>query len=294
MFVEIDNNSGFCFGVVNAVEKAEEQLEKYGKLYCLGEIVHNQEEVKRLEKKGLVTINHDEFKKLTDCKVLIRAHGEPPETYKIAKQNNIEIIDATCPVVLKLQLRIKKKYEEINKKGGQIIIYGKEGHAEVIGLIGQTENKAIVVKDEADIEKINIKKPIVMFSQTTMSNSGFENLERKIESKFKSKEKNNIVFFEARNTVCGRVSCREPALIEFSKKHDIIVFVSGKNSSNGKMLFEVCRKINSNSFFVSSVNDLNNNWFKNAKSVGVCGATSTPLWLMEKIANEIKNKADNQ
>ena len=286
--IEIDKNSGFCFGVIKAIDKAQEILKKENKLFCLGEIVHNQSEVERLEKLGLITINHEQFRKLKNCKVLIRAHGEPPETYQTAKENNIEIIDASCPVVLKLQERIKLKYSDIQSKDGQLVIYGKEGHAEVKGLVGHTKNKAIIIKETRDLDKIDFNKPIRLFSQTTMSKAGFEEIKEEIFIRLNQCHKGEKIDFEAKNTVCGQVSCREPALTEFSKKHDIILFVSGKNSSNGKMLYELCKSHNANSYFVSSEQDLEKKWFENINSVGVCGATSTPLWLMQDVVHAVK------
>lgn len=285
MNVEIDNNSGFCFGVVYAIQRAEEELAKNEKLYCLGDIVHNNVEVKRLESKGLITIDNEEFQKLHNCKVLIRAHGEPAETYKIALKNNITLIDASCPVVLRLQNKIKNGFDNFpNQKKGQIVIYGKKGHAEVNGLVGQTQGKAIVVSNIGDLEKIDFTKPINLFSQTTKSPEGFNSIKKEIEKRIN--QKNNS--FISNDTICRQVSSRDKKLRNFAKKHNVIIFVSGKKSSNGKMLFEVCKKENPKTYFVSDYEEISVDWFKKTDSVGICGATSTPKWLMEKIANKIK------
>ncbi len=289
MKVEIDDNSGFCFGVVNAIQLAEMELEKSEPLYCLGDIVHNSAEVDRLKTKGLVTINHEEFKELKNCKVLLRAHGEPPETYQIALQNNIQLIDASCPVVLRLQKNIKTGFDEILDKGGQVVIYGKEGHAEVNGLVGQTNGEAIVIGSRVDLDKIDFSKPINLFSQTTKSIEGFYDIEKEIRKRMIETQGNDNVLLISNDTICRQVSHRQPQLREFVKKHDVVIFVSGKKSSNGKMLYQVCKDENKNTYFVSDENELNKDWFSKAKSVGICGATSTPRWLMEKIANNIQN-----
>jgi len=288
MKIEIDSNSGFCFGVVNAIQLAEMELENNDSLFCLGDIVHNSAEVDRLKEKGLRTINHDEFKNLKNCKVLLRAHGEPPETYKIALENNIQLIDASCPVVLKLQKNIKLGFDDILEKGGQVVIYGKEGHAEVNGLVGQTNEKAIVIGGKSDLNKIDFTKPINLFSQTTKSIEGFYEIEKEIRKRMIDTQGKEDVLLISNDTICRQVSHRQPQLREFVKKHDVVVFVSGKKSSNGKMLFQVCKDENPNTYFVSDESELNKSWFANAKSVGICGATSTPRWLMEKIAGDIK------
>jgi len=282
MKVEIDKGSGFCFGVVNAIQMAEEELQKSDKLYCLGDIVHNNVEVERLEKIGLITIDHEQYNQLSNCKVLIRAHGEPPSTYKIALQNNITLIDASCPVVLKLQNRIKLGFDEINKVNGQVVIYGKLGHAEVNGLVGQTNGKAVVVSYLADLEKVDFSRPVNLFSQTTQSLDGLASIIAEMKHRFVANglpEKALI----ANDTVCRQVSHRDHALREFAKQFELILFVSGKKSSNGKVLYEVCLKENKNTRFVSDTDDLVNEWFSNISSVGICGATSTPSWLMQKI-----------
>jgi len=272
MKVEIDENSGFCFGVVYAIEMAEDYLNEQGSLYCLGDIVHNDKEVQRLEEKGLKIIDHAELQDLRDTTVLIRAHGEPPETYRLALENNIELIDASCPVVLKLQNRVRNAYAE----DAQIVIYGKPGHAEVNGLIGQTQQEAIIVTQEEDLNKIDYSRPISLFSQTTKSTEGFYKIKALIEEKSNS--------FKANDTICRQVSNRDPQLRIFSTQYDVIIFVSGKKSSNGKVLYEVCRSVNPKSYFISDEAELEVRWFEGASSVGICGATSTPMWLMEKVS----------
>ncbi len=288
MKVEIDSNSGFCFGVVNAIQLAEMELGRNEKLYCLGDIVHNSAEVERLKEKGLVTINHEQFKTLTNCKVLLRAHGEPPETYETAIKNNIQLIDASCPVVLKLQNNIKLGFDAILKKGGQVVIYGKEGHAEVNGLVGQTNGKAIVIGGPEDLDKIDFSKPVNLFSQTTKSIEGFYEVQNEIKQRMIQTQKKEDIEFITNDTICRQVSHRQPQLREFVKKHDVIIFVSGQKSSNGKMLFQVCKEENPKTYFVSEPDELKTEWFIHSKSVGVCGATSSPRWLMEKIAENIE------
>jgi len=281
MIIEIDQNSGFCFGVVNAIKKAEEALEKNKTLYCIGDIVHNNIEVDRLKDIGLTTINHDEFEKLSDTKVLFRAHGEPPLSYNKAKENNIEIIDTTCPVVLNLQKRIKKTFLEFKETEGQILIYGKLGHAEVNGLVGQTEGEAYVIENVEDLKKIDFEKPVTLFSQTTKTISGF----KEITDVLKLKCQNEL---KIHDTICRQVSNRMPSIREFAKKYDVIIFVSGKKSSNGKLLFDVCKQENKQSYFVSHPDEVEMAWFSEAKSIGISGATSTPSWLMNQIETNIK------
>lgn len=288
MKIEIDSNSGFCFGVVNAIQLAEMELERNETLYCLGDIVHNSAEVERLKKIGLITINHEQLKTLKDCKVLLRAHGEPPETYKIAIKNNIQLIDASCPVVLKLQNNIKLGFDKILKKGGQIVIYGKEGHAEVNGLVGQTNGKAIVIGGAEDLDKIDFSKPVNLFAQTTKSIEGFYEIQKEIKKRMIEAQGTEDVLLISNDTICRQVSHRQPKLHEFVKNHDVIVFVSGQKSSNGKMLYQICKDENPNTYLVSDVDELNPAWFKNIESIGICGATSTPRWLMEKIAKNIE------
>ena len=285
MTINIDTNSGFCFGVVYAIQMAEDELDRGGTLYCLGDIVHNDVEVKRLTDKGLKIITHEELKNLRDCKVLIRAHGEPPETYVTALANNIELLDASCPVVLKLQYRVKTSYDK--SEDSQIVIFGIPGHAEVNGLMGQTEQNAIVITTEDDLDKIDYTRPIVLFSQTTKSTLKFYKMKELIEQR--ASVHGNIQI-EANDTICRQVSNREPQLREFSSSNDIIIFVSGKKSSNGKVLYQVCKEINPNSYFVSEIDDLKAEWFTTAQSVGICGATSTPLWQMQNVAKAIEEK----
>ena len=287
MKVTIDKYSGFCFGVVYAIEMAEAELSKSGKLYCLGDIVHNNMEVDRLNDMGLEIINHQDLDELKDCKVLIRAHGEPPETYHTAIKNNIQLLDASCPVVLKLQHNIKEGYEEINKIDGQIIIFGKEGHAEVQGLLGQTDGKAIIVACATDLDKVDFSAPIYMYSQTTKSPKAFADLQEEIRKRKEKAGNSESVKFIVNDTLCRQVSGREPQLKEFAKENDVVVFVSGKKSSNGKMLFQSCLKENPNSYFVSEEKEIKEEWFNPNSQVGICGATSTPRWLMENVAKNI-------
>ncbi|MDA3910320.1 MAG: 4-hydroxy-3-methylbut-2-enyl diphosphate reductase [Bacteroidales bacterium] len=284
MKIELDPNSGFCFGVTNAIKMAEDILGDNETLFCLGDIVHNNVEVNRLKDLGLISINHEEYAKLHDTSVLIRAHGEPPSTYEIAKKQNIQLIDATCPVVLRLQDKIERLGKQIFSNGGQVVIYGKHGHAEVVGLIGQTGGKAIVVMDENDLKKVDFNQPIHLFSQTTRKIKDYQEIAAVIRNKMKNPE-----YLSIHNSICPSVSGREPELKEFAKNHDIIIFVSGEKSSNGKMLFKVCKEANSNAYFVSKPDDINATWFTNMNSVGISGATSTPWWLMEQVAETIKN-----
>lgn len=288
MKVDIDKNSGYCFGVIRAIEIAEKELKNNDTLFCLGDIVHNEMEVKRLEELGLKIISHVEFAELKNIKVLIRAHGEPPETYEIAKKNNIELIDATCPIVLNLQKKIKKNYIEIKDTKGQIVIFGKHGHAEVVGLLGQTDDTAVVVDNEAEISKIDFAKPIRLFSQTTKSINDFKKIVSIIIEKTKLNQSINKNFFISHDTICRQVSNRSKELLEFSKQYDVIIFVSGLKSSNGQYLFNLCKSVNEKTYMITKADELKIEWFNEAKSVGVCGATSTPMWLMENIANNIK------
>lgn len=288
MKIDIDINSGFCFGVVKAICKAEEELENKRQLYCLGDIVHNNAELERLKEKGLVIIDKEKFKNLKNTRVLIRAHGEPPETYSIAKENNIELIDASCSVVLKLQQRIRKKYIEYDGKG-QIVIFGKEGHAEVNGLVGQTEGNAIVINNVNDLNKIDFSKPVSLFSQTTMSIEGFVAISNEIRRSMEKALGSSDVQLYINDTICRQVSNRAPHLEKFSRNYDVILFVSGKESSNGKVLYEICKKANEHSYFITGVNDIKSSLLENVASVGICGATSTPRWLMEQVASYIKN-----
>lgn len=282
--VEIDSKSGFCFGVVTAIKKAEEELKKGNTLYCLGDIVHNNEEVERLKQKGLVTINHEEFKRLRNVKVLLRAHGEPPETYRIAKENNIEIIDATCPVVLRLQQQIKESYINGSRENEEIVIYGKRGHAEVNGLVGQTEGKAIVIEGSEDWSLVDTSKKILLYSQTTKSVEGLNKMAEGLRS---LQAKDNML--EYHDTICRQVANRIPNIREFATKHDVVLFVCGEKSSNGKVLFEECKKVNPDTHMISNISMIDNQYLTNKKSIGICGATSTPKWLMEEIAEYVIN-----
>ena len=286
MEITIDQNSGYCFGVEFAIHMAEDVLKETGNLYCLGDIVHNAMEVARLNKLGLKIIDHEDLKKLKNATVLIRAHGEPPETYKMALENNIELIDASCPVVLKLQNRLNKDFHKMEEVEGQIVIYGKEGHAEVVGLTGQTNNKAIVVMADEDLEKIDYSKPITLYSQTTKSTSGFYKLKSEIEQRVEAETGENT-YFKANDSICRQVSNREPNLRKFAAENDVILFVSGKKSSNGKALHAVCKETNERSYFIENEDDLQAEWFNPDDKVGICGATSTPVWLMEQVRESL-------
>ena len=285
--IEIDKKSGCCFGVARAIARAEEELKKGEILYCLGDIVHNTLEVERLANLGLITIDHAQFRELKNARVLLRAHGEPPSTYEIAKQNNIELIDASCPVVLKLQKRIKQKDNE-SRKEAQTVIYGKLGHAEVIGLVGQTDSKAIVIESKEDLSRLDYSKDIHLFSQTTKPLDGFNEIAALIKERMEDGAN-----FQSFDTICRQVSNRVPNMKEFAMKHDIVFFVAGEKSSNGKVLFEECKKHNSNSYFISNPDALDPNLVKDDMSVGICGATSTPKWQMEEIAKIIKLSKPN-
>ncbi len=302
--IEIDNGSGFCFGVTTAIKKAEEELAKGTKLYCLGDIVHNSMEVERLTRKGLMTINHEQMRDLHNVKVLLRAHGEPPETYELAKRNNIEIIDATCPVVLALQRRIKSQYEKgyqsisgsldkedtvtippSSSKSGRetsIVIFGKNGHAEVLGLVGQTHSQAIVIEKFEDVKALDFNNDIYLYSQTTKSLDEFHKIIEYIQSHISPKAK-----FQSFDTICRQVANRMPNISTFAARHDLILFVAGRKSSNGKVLFHECLSVNPNSHQVESADEIDMSWFDGVETVGICGATSTPKWLMEECRDEI-------
>lgn len=290
MNVTIDQNSGYCFGVEFAIQMAEDELEEVTELYCLGDIVHNSMEVKRLYNKGLRIIDRDQLKELRDCKVLIRAHGEPPETYQTALQNNLELIDASCPVVLKLQNRVKHAYDSNKAMNGQIVLYGQQGHAEVIGLAGQTGNEAIVITTEEDLDQLDYSRPITLFSQTTKSTKGFYHMKELIEQRVAAAQASGVPVesLDANDSICRQVSNREPQLQKFAQLHDVVIFVSGKKSSNGKALYAVCQRVNPQSYFVENAQELDLDWFKDAKSVGICGATSTPMWLMQEVKEAIE------
>ena len=282
MIITIDNNSGFCFGVNAAVAKAEELLEQQNKLYCLGDIVHNEQEVIRLSGMGLVTIDHAIFFTMRDATVLLRAHGEPPSTYEYARKNNIQLVDATCPIVLKLQQRIHTGYKSVSEQSGKVVIYGKKGHAEVNGLVGQTQGEALVIEDIAQIDQIDITRPVELFAQTTKDLEGFHKLADELRSR--------AVYapLKIHDTICRQVSNRIPGIRDFAGRYSLILFVTGQKSSNGRMLFEVCQSVNANSKLVASPDDLEKQWFIGISSVGICGATSTPRNMLEKVAEAIK------
>ena len=277
MKIEIDQGSGFCFGVTRAIGKAEEELNKDGHIYCLGDIVHNGKECDRLQRLGLATINHEELKNIRQSKVLLRAHGEPPSTYLLAQKNEIEIIDATCPVVLHLQERIKKEYDNDKEHKKQIVIFGKNGHAEVLGLVGQTEGTAIVIESVADLRKLDFNKDICLYSQTTKPLDEFRRIVEYIQQNISSNA--TFTFYD---TICRQVANRMPNIREFANRHDVILFVCGKKSSNGRVLFKECKDANPKSYMIDTANEIDLRWLQNCNSVGICGATSTPKWLMEE------------
>ena len=298
MTIEIDKGSGFCFGVTTAIKKAEEELASGATLYCLGDIVHNAIEVERLHAKGLITINHDQLRELHDVKVLLRAHGEPPETYETARRNNIEIIDATCPVVLQLQRRIKKQWETTkhpdaptsghplepatSASAAQLVIFGKNGHAEVLGLVGQTNGEAIVVESLDDVKKLDFARDIYLYSQTTKSIDEFHRITDYIQEHISSEAP-----FRSFDTICRQVANRMPNIAQFARLHDLIIFVCGRKSSNGKVLFHQCLDVNERSHQIERPEDIRPEWFHGVETVGICGATSTPLWLMEQCRDYI-------
>lgn len=275
--IEIDEGSGFCFGVTTAIQKAEEELRKGKPLYCLGDIVHNGRECERLKQMGLITIDHDEFAKLHDVKVLLRAHGEPPETYETARKNRIEIIDATCPVVLQLQKRIKREYDKDDGKNKQIVIFGKNGHAEVLGLVGQTQGKAIVIESLDEAKHLDFSKDIRLYSQTTKSLDEFYQI-----TKYSQEHIAPDASFKSSDTICRQVANRMPNIRKFAQQHDLIFFVSGKKSSNGKILFNECKEVNPNSYLIEDPSEIDFSLLDKAQTIGICGATSTPKWLMEQ------------
>ena len=282
MQIEIDDKSGFCYGVIRAIQTAENTLNLYGELFSLGEIVHNDKELDRLKTKGLKVVEHTDLKTLQCKKILIRAHGEPPETYQITQLQQLDVIDCTCPVVLKLQERIKECYKKVKTQNGQLIIFGKRGHAEVNGLVGQVAGDALVIENEQQLDVVDFSRAIWLFAQTTKSPVEFQYLCETMKARM-----NPNVSFEAQNTICGQVSGRQPHLEQFAQKHDVIIFVSGSKSSNGKILFDACKATNSRSYFVEDASKLQTDWFKSCNSVGVCGATSTPKWLMEQVAEAV-------
>lgn len=288
MIIEIDNGSGFCFGVTTAIKKAEEELAQGETLYCLGDIVHNGMECERLREMGLITINHDQMRELHNAKVLLRAHGEPPETYELARKNNIEIIDATCPVVLKLQKRIKEQYETSPNlpegEEAQIVIFGKKGHAEVLGLVGQTHSSAIVIESSDEVTKLDFTRDIYLYSQTTKSLDEFRRIIDYIQTHISPN-----ATFKSFDTICRSVANRMPNISQFATKHDLVLFVCGRKSSNGKVLYNECLRVNPNTHLIEDPQEIEPEWLKDIESVGICGATSTPRWLMEQCRDAIQN-----
>ena len=283
--IEIDNGSGFCFGVTTAIRKAEEELDETGHLYCLGDIVHNTAEVDRLASRGLETITHEQLEQLHDVKVLLRAHGEPPETYETARRNRIEIIDATCPVVLKLQQRINTTFNggEPGESTPQIVIYGKRGHAEVLGLVGQTQGQATVIENIDEIDKIDYSRDIYLYSQTTKSVQEFQHIVEEIKRRVEPG-----VTFRSFDTICRSVANRIPQIREFARQHELILFVSGAKSSNGRILFAECLDANADSHLISGEDDIDPLWLQGKQRIGICGATSTPRWLMQRVSDAVQ------
>ena len=279
--IEIDSSSGFCFGVTTAIQKAEEELAKGNTLFCLGDIVHNGKEVERLHARGLITINHEQLKQLHDVKVLLRAHGEPPETYETARRNNIEIIDATCPVVLQLQRRIKKQYDA--NPEAQIVIFGKNGHAEVLGLVGQTHSKAIVMEKLEDVRLLDFGRDIYLYSQTTKNLDEFRRIIDYIQSHISPD-----ATFRSFDTICRQVANRMPRMRQFAQEHSLVLFVSGRKSSNGMILYNECRNVNANTHMIYTPDDIDPAWLDNVETIGICGATSTPLWLMTDVRQKVE------
>lgn len=284
MKVIIDDNSGFCFGVVRAISRAEEALAEGGTVYSLGDIVHNRVEVQRLEELGLQTVTHEDMERLGGRRLFIRAHGEPPTTYARAEQLGIEVIDATCPVVAALQRKVKRAYDKMQEIGGQVVILGKHGHAEVVGLTGQVEGRAIVVEKESDLAAVDFARPIYFLSQTTQSHALFEHILEIMRQRATDPSQ-----VEAIDTICGQVAGREERLSEFARSVDRVIFVCGRKSSNGKVLFEVCRRANPLSYNIEEASELQAEWLEGASTVGICGATSTPKWLMQKVADYIED-----
>ena len=278
--IEIDNGSGFCFGVTTAIQKAEEELAAGKTLYCLGDIVHNGMECERLKKLGLVTINHEEMSQLHGVKVLLRAHGEPPSTYELARENDIEIIDATCPVVLQLQRRIKRQYDACPE--AQIVIFGKPGHAEVLGLVGQTESKAIVIANVEEVKRLDFTRDIYLYSQTTKSLDEFHRIIEYIQEHISPD-----ATFKSFDTICRQVANRMPNISAFASRHDLVLFVCGRKSSNGKVLFNECKSVNPNSHLIEGPEEIKKEWLEGVNTIGICGATSTPKWLMEQCRDAI-------
>jgi 4-hydroxy-3-methylbut-2-enyl diphosphate reductase len=282
--IEIDDKSGFCYGVIRAIQTAEKTLDAGGELFSLGEIVHNDKELERLKRKGLRVVSHSGVTALHNTKILIRAHGEPPETYAAARQQQLDVIDCTCPVVLKLQQRIKACYEKMKLHNGQLVIFGKRGHAEVNGLVGQVGGDALVIENEQQLPAVDFSRPVCLFSQTTKSPQEFERLCAAMKARMHAG-----ITLETHNSICGQVADRQPHLENFAHRHDVILFVSGRKSSNGKVLFDACKAANPRSYFVEDAGEIQASWFDGCRSVGICGATSTPKWLMEQVAGKIRN-----
>lgn len=290
--VEIDRESGFCSGVQHAVQLAEEELKRSGKLYCLGEIVHNVPELDRLKEMGLKIIRYDEFSQLHNVKVLIRAHGEPPWIYETAKENHIEIIDATCPIVSKLQAKIRVDYQNQKQEGGILVIYGKHDHPEVRALVGQTEGTAKVISSISELDEIPLNKPVHLYSQTTMNQQSYDELIKKLNKKVHNSGNDPSFQIKVNRSICGHVSHRQARLETFARMHDIILFISSKESSNGRMLYSYCKSVNPQSHFITDIHDLENVHFDKSLSIGICGATSTPQWLLKKIRALVNESMD--
>jgi 4-hydroxy-3-methylbut-2-en-1-yl diphosphate reductase len=289
MNIVIEEGSGFCFGVHRAIEMSEQALQNRDKVYCLGQIVHNEQEEERLRQLGLVTIDHDRFRQLKNATALVRAHGEPPETYRLASENNIRLIDASCPIVLRLQEKIRDCYLKYKDGSGQVVIFGKKGHAEVIGLMGQTNNRALLLESLEDLNKIDFRKPLCLFSQTTRSTRKYQEVIEGIRKAYRNAGAEPIdSFLAVHHTICGQVANREPKIRAFARKMDRVLFASGKASSNGRMLFNACRQENQNSFMISSVREIRPDWLAGQENIGICGATSTPKWLLDEVYHFVK------
>jgi 4-hydroxy-3-methylbut-2-enyl diphosphate reductase len=288
MKITIDKHSGFCWGVVRTIEIAEEEMTDSPELYSLGPVIHNPKEIERLGKKGMQVVRHEDFSSLSGKKVLIRAHGEPPATYESAKRHGVTLIDATCPVVTKVQERIRKYYDQ----GYQIVIFGKKDHAEVIGLVGHVNGEAVVIRHPDEVSLVNPARKTVLFSQTTMDKPTFAIIAERLRQTIREFEvatfEESAIDFHAKDTICGQVSGREKKLREFASEHDVVIFVAGRNSSNGKVLFEICRAANPRIYFIEDAGELDRTWFDGAASAGISGATSTPQWLMEQVAARIE------
>ncbi len=288
MKVTVDQHSGFCWGVVRTIDIAEEELNSSPELYSLGPVIHNPMETERLRNEGLETVTHADFERLRGKKVLIRAHGEPPSTYALARTHGVTLIDATCPVVTKVQERIRKFYDQ----GYQIVVFGKKDHAEVIGLVGHTNNEAVVIRSVADVDMVDPGRKTVLFSQTTMDKPTFYEIAKILRERIREfvvgTFEESAIDFHAKDTICGQVSGREAKLRAFAAANDVIVFVAGRNSSNGKVLYDICRQVNPATHFIEDVGELRREWFRGAENVGISGATSTPQWLMEKVREAVE------